>query len=264
MALAEIRDRESRTRVAPAELDNNLDICYSTVATTHTISSAITTASQLSSGISGRSCTYSLVAQLQVATELDQGTCAATSQASRRAMQTTQNAGGAQSTSQAHQFYSAFQEGVGAPFPQPQGSSAAGGGSGGGGGGQNVLGVLALTIGGLHDSTSEKFAKMDTVVRELGASLSEVREAMHTDLLKLAEWQDKAHERQMKASMLILERVRVLERTIGDLRSLDGEETITRRLQRMDCALTELLEQVQDPHAARTSYFRLFLTAYTD
>ena len=171
-------------------------------------------------------------------------------------MQTAQGTSGTQQSSQFHQIHFGTQEGVGAPFPQPgglSGSSATAGGASGGGGSQNVLGVLALTIGGLHDSTTEKFAKMDGVVNGLATSLSEVREAMHTDLLKLAEWHDKAHERQMKASMLILERVRALERTIGDMRSLNGEETVTLRLQRMDCALTELLEQVQDPQAGRTS-----------
>lgn len=170
-------------------------------------------------------------------------------------MQTAQGTSSAQSSSQLHHVYSTFQEGVGAPFPQPHGPSA------GSSGAQNILGVLALTIGGLHDSTSEKFAKMDTVVRDMAASLSEVREAMHTDMLKLAEWHDKAHERQMKALMLSLERLRALEKTIGEMRSLDGEETVTQRLQRMDCALAELMEQVQDPQAGRASCFCLFLTA---
>ena len=170
-----------------------------------------------------------------------------------RVMQTAQGTSGAPQPPQFHQVHFGAQDGVGAPFPQPGGPSASSAPGASSSGGQNVLGVLALTIGGLHDSTSEKFAKMDGVVRELAASLTDVREAMHTDLLKLAEWQDKAHERQMKASMLVLERVRALERTMGDLRSLHGEETVTRRLQRIDCALTELLEQVQDPQAGRAS-----------
>ena len=118
-----------------------------------------------------------------------------------------------------------------------------------------MLGVLALTIGGLHDSTSEKFAQMDGVVRELAGSLTAVREGMHGDLLKLAEWHDRAHERQMRATMLVLERVRVLERTLGEVRSLGGEESVVGRMQRMDCALAELMEQVQDPQAGRTSSY---------
>ena len=193
---------------------------------------------------------------------------AALHKARARVMQTAQGASATQQPSQHTQLHFGAQESIGAPFPQPggsAGSSATSNASGGGGGGgaQNVLGVLALTIGGLHDSTSEKFAQMDGVVRELAGSLTAVREGMHGDLLKLAEWHDRAHERQMRATMLVLERVRVLERTLGEVRSLGGEESVVGRMQRMDCALAELLEQVQDPQAGRTSsYLYLPVPAY--
>ncbi|KZT65315.1 hypothetical protein DAEQUDRAFT_768977 [Daedalea quercina L-15889] len=163
-------------------------------------------------------------------------------------MQTAQNANGAQQHPPTHHVHSFVQEGVGVAFPQPGMPP----GQSGSGGAQNVLAVLALALGGLHDSTADKFAHLEGVVRDMTTSVTEVREAARMDSLKLAEWLDNAHERQMKATMLVLERVRTLEHTIGEVRSLDGDETIVARMQRVDCALSELLEQVQDPQAGFT------------
>lgn len=103
----------------------------------------------------------------------------------------------------------------------------------------------------LRTYTSQRLEGLDIAVNGISRSMLHAREQAHEDTLKLAGWLERAHKQQLSATQQVFERVEVLQGAVGQLHSLHGENTLAGRLQRIECVLQELMENINDPDAAR-------------
>ncbi|KAI0942119.1 hypothetical protein AcV7_002641 [Taiwanofungus camphoratus] len=109
---------------------------------------------------------------------------------------------------------------------------------------QNIFPTLTTALSNLQDHTVERLDKLESSMQNVLETLTGIKKQTCSETDRLAQWLERSHILQIKATQCVFSRVEELRSLIGNAPPADQNAALTGRLERTECILRELLESV--------------------
>lgn len=119
---------------------------------------------------------------------------------------------------------------------------------------QNIFPTLTTALSNLQDHTVERLDKLESSMQNVLETLTGIKKQTCSETDRLAQWLERSHILQIKATQCVFSRVEELRSLIGNAPPADQNAALTGRLERTECILRELLESVNVRDIAREPF----------